>query len=68
MQRAGVTYLNHLFGGFLSRFLSEHADDLTSYARKFGEEGAKSTSADFVWSLEIAGKMYDKLGPAAGGP
>ncbi len=63
IQRAGVTYLYHLFGGFLSRFLAEHEDQLTSYAKQFGKEGAKSTSADFVWSLEVAGRMYNTLGP-----
>ncbi|MGE0502632.1 MAG: amidase [Rhizobiaceae bacterium] len=60
---AGMKYLQHLFGAYLSRFLPEHADDLTSYARRFAEEGASSKATDFVASLEVAGRMYETLGP-----
>ncbi len=61
--QAGMNYLRHLFGAYLSRFLPEHADDLTSYARRFAEEGAHSKATDFVASLEVAAKMYETLGP-----
>lgn len=60
---AGLTYLEHLFGAFLSQTLDEHADELTPYARQFAERGKASRSTDFVWSLNVAGQMYMTLGP-----
>ncbi|TIU06340.1 MAG: amidase, partial [Mesorhizobium sp.] len=60
---AGLAYLNHLFGAFLSKLLPDHADEMTTYARKFAEEGAGSKATDFVASLEVAGRMYTTLGP-----
>lgn len=60
---AGLAYLSHLFGAFLSKMLPEHGDLMTSYARHFAEEGAKSKATDFVHSLEVAGRMYMTLGP-----
>ncbi len=61
--KAGLTYLEHLFGAFLSSTLEEHADELTTYARAFAEKGRTSKSTDFIWSLEVAGRMYQTLGP-----
>ena len=60
---AGMTYLRHLFGGYLSAVLDEHADKMTSYAREFAESSRNSTARDFVRSLEVAGDMYNSLGP-----
>ncbi|UVK47186.1 amidase [Mesorhizobium sp. AR07] len=60
---AGLAYLHHLFGAFLSKLLPNHADEMTSYARKFAEDGASSKATDFVGSLEVAGRMYTTLGP-----
>jgi Asp-tRNA(Asn)/Glu-tRNA(Gln) amidotransferase A subunit family amidase len=61
--QAGLTYLGHLFGSFLSKLLPEHGHLMTTYARAFAEEGAHSKATDFVSSLEVAGKMYLTLGP-----
>jgi len=60
---AGLAYLHHLFGAFLSKLLPDHADEMTTYARKFAEDGAGSRAVDFVNSLEVAGRMYSTLGP-----
>lgn len=60
---AGLTYLRHLFGAFLSKMLPEHGHLMTSYAKRFAEEGAQSKATDFVGSLETAGRMYMTLGP-----
>ncbi|MDG3579508.1 amidase [Rhizobium sp. YJ-22] len=60
---AGITYLRHLFGGYVSRLLDEHGDKMTTYARAFAERGRSSTSAEFVGSLETVGAMYQTLGP-----
>ncbi len=61
--KAGMVYLEHLFGASLAKTLENHADDMTSYARAFAEKGKASKSTDFVWSLEVAARMYETLGP-----
>ena len=60
---AGLAYLEHLFGGSLSRLLKTHRKDLTTYARAFAEKGAKSKATDFIASLDMANRMYATLGP-----
>ncbi|WP_421913220.1 amidase [Mesorhizobium sp.] len=61
--KAAMMYLEHLFGASLSQLLSRHADDMTSYARKFAEDGQKSKATDFVATLDVAARMYQTLGP-----
>ena len=56
-------YLTHLFGGYLSQLLADHADEMTSYCRHFAENAMTSTAQDFVRALEIIGNMYLTLGP-----
>ena len=63
MLQAGIAYLGHLFGAFLSKLLPEQGHLMTTYAKKFAEDGARSKATDFMWSLEVAGKMYTTLGP-----
>ncbi|MAC79365.1 MAG: amidase [Rhodobacteraceae bacterium] len=60
---AGMTYLNHLFGGHMSQLYADHSDKMTSYVRQICEASLQSTAQDFVRSLETAGRMYDRLGP-----
>lgn len=60
---AGLRYLNHLFGGYISTLLASHADLMTSYARAFAEEGQKSSAAEFIGTYEKANEMYRTLGP-----
>lgn len=60
---AGMDYLRHLFGASLSRLLKKHGKDMTSYARKFAQEGQKSKAVDFVRTLDVANRMYTTLGP-----
>ncbi len=60
---AGMTYLRHIFGASLSRLLKKHGKDMTSYVRQFARDGQKSKAADYVWTLEVANKMYATLGP-----
>ena len=61
--KACLTYLTHLFGGFLSQELTDHADEMTSYCRTFAENSLSSTKQDFLRSLKVAGEAYMKLGP-----
>ncbi len=60
---AGMAYLRHLFGAYISQLLKDHADDMTTYARQFAEDGRKSKPIDFLHSLEVAAEMYLTLGP-----
>ncbi len=59
---AGIIYLEHRFGGHISKLLDQ-ADLMTTYGRHFAQTAMKSTSRDFVDSLEAAGRMYATLGP-----
>ena len=51
---AAIAYLGHLFGGYISKLLDEHADKMTSYARAFAEsslgEGLRGESAGMEYS------------------
>ena len=38
-----IAYLGHLFGGYISKLLDEHADKMTSYARAFAESSLDSS-------------------------
>ena len=58
-----MAYLKHLVGASLSTLLEEHGDEMTTYARKFAEQGKHSKTVDFVNSLEVANQMYATLGP-----
>ncbi len=60
---AGLVYLEHLFGAYLSDLLDEHAHEMTDYARSFAERGRDSSATDFMHSLKVAGEMYNTLGP-----
>ena len=60
---ACMGYLNHLFGGYLSTLLAEHGDEMTSYCRHMCEQAMGSSAQDFVATLEVAGQMYNTLGP-----
>lgn len=60
---AGLTYLYHIFGAYLSRLLPDHADEMTTYARRFAEKGAKSKATDLIDSLDLINQMYETLGP-----
>ena len=59
---AGKAYLDHIFGGYISRLL-DRADEMTTYARYFAESSQRSTAAQFVGTLEMANDMYRTLGP-----
>lgn len=61
--KAGMLYLDHLFGASLSQLLEEDGNDMTSYARQFAEGGSRSKATDFVGTLETAARMYRTLGP-----
>ncbi len=61
--RAGLDYLEHFFGVYISRYLPEHADLMTDYARAFALAGKDSSAQKFYHSIEVAGEMYSRFGP-----
>jgi amidase len=63
MLAAGIAYLEHLFGAYLSSLLKEHADEMTPYVREFAETGRKSKAMDYMNSLEVIAGLYSTLGP-----
>lgn len=60
---AAMNYLGHIFGVYIARLLDEHRDQLTNYARQFGEQGSRVGAEAYLQSLETAGEMYRTLGP-----
>ena len=56
-------YLGHLFGGSLTEAMPEYGHLLTTYVHRIASNAVKSTGADFVKTLEVAGQSYKKLGP-----
>ena len=60
---AAMNYLGHLFGNYIAPMLRRHRHEMMPYAVEFADFGARTSGADFVESLAIAGEMYDTLGP-----
>lgn len=60
---AAMNYLGLLFGASIARFLRRHRHELTDYALAFGEESQRISAEDYLSSLEVAGEMYNTLGP-----
>ena len=60
---AASNYLGHIFGNMVGSHLSRHRDQLTNYARAFGEFGQKTTAGDLLSSMEVLNEMYASLGP-----
>ena len=64
MLDAAIVYLGHLFGGYLSKLLEKHADQMTTYARAFRRVLAGLDLPEISWdSLAIANEMYETIGP-----
>ena len=59
---AGLKYLDHIFGASLSRMLKKHRKDMTTYVRAFAENGRRSKSTDYVWTLDVANKIMRPWG------
>jgi amidase len=60
---AAMNHLGHLWGSTMAPLLSRHRYDVTNYVRAFGEFSRTTTAADFMNSMQVAGEMYDTLGP-----
>ncbi len=60
---AALAHLEHIFGLSIAPTLDTDADQMTDYARQFADKGRASKPERFLWSLEVAGRMYASLGP-----
>ena len=60
---AAMNYLGHLFGNTIAPAMRRHRHELMPYVVDFAEFGARTTGEDFIESLNIAGELYDTLGP-----
>ncbi|MBT6204771.1 MAG: amidase [Rhodospirillaceae bacterium] len=60
---AAMNYLGHLFGNVIGDVMRRHRHEMMPYATWIGDYGAKTTGMDYIESLNIAGEMYDTLGP-----
>jgi amidase len=59
---ACMAYLTHIFGGYISGLLDDHADQMTTYVRAFAEKGRASTAQDYVQALEVIAAAYAPIG------
>ncbi|TXI05584.1 MAG: amidase [Pseudorhodobacter sp.] len=59
---ACMAYLTHIFGGYISGLLDDHAGEMTSYVRAFAEKGKRSTARDYVAALEVIAAAYAPIG------
>lgn len=62
-QTAALDYLHMIFGSWISVYLDERGEQLTSYARHFGESARGTTGQDFLKALNTCAGMYSSLGP-----
>lgn len=62
VMEACLAYLTHIFGGYISGLLDDHADDMTTYVRAFAEKGRASTARDYVRALEVIAASYGLIG------
>lgn len=62
VMEACMAYLTHIFGGYISGLLEEHADEMTTYVRQFAEMGKASTARDYVQALEVIAASYPPVG------
>jgi amidase len=56
-------HLVHIFGAWLAELLPAHGRRMTSYARAFAQQGAKSKPRDLLAAMENVSRMYATLGP-----
>lgn len=60
---AAMNYLGHLFGNTMADTVRRHRHEMMPHTVEFADFGARTTGADYIESLNIAGEMYDTLGP-----
>ena len=62
IKRAARIHFGMIFGPSVRELYAQHADELTSYARRFVTESAEIAKDDLVTGLELEGRIYAPLG------
>ncbi len=62
IRQAARIHFGMIFGPSVREIYEQHADELTSYARRFVAEAAEIGKDDFVAGLELEGRIYAPLG------
>ncbi|MDQ6878507.1 MAG: amidase [Candidatus Dormibacteraeota bacterium] len=62
INRAARIHYGTIFGPSVQELYDNYKDQFTSYARRFVEEAAKISKADFVKGLELESRIYAPLG------
>lgn len=62
IKRAANIHFGMIFGPSIKEIHAKHADELTSYARRFMAESDEVSKDDFVAGLELEGQIYTPLG------
>ena len=60
---AAIAYLDHLFGRELCRSLEAHGEALCDYNLFYAERAARSDTEAYLWSFEVAARMYETIAP-----
>jgi Asp-tRNA(Asn)/Glu-tRNA(Gln) amidotransferase A subunit family amidase len=63
VQEAAGAYLDHLFGYYMAEACREHPDLVTDYMKHYADRAAGVDVKKFVWSYQVAGRVYEKFGP-----
>jgi Asp-tRNA(Asn)/Glu-tRNA(Gln) amidotransferase A subunit family amidase len=62
INRAANIHFGMIFGPSVRELYEQHADELTSYARRFVTDSDKISKNDLVAGLELEGRIYAPLG------
>ena len=62
IERAAQIHFGMIFGPSMREIYEQHADELTSYTRRFVADAAEISKDDLVTGLELEGRIYAPLG------
>jgi Asp-tRNA(Asn)/Glu-tRNA(Gln) amidotransferase A subunit family amidase len=62
INRAARIHFGMIFGPSIGAYARDHADELSSYTRRFVEEGAEISKEQLVEGLQLEGEIYAPLG------
>ena len=60
---AAKAYLDHLFGRSFARVCEQHPDLVCDYTAWYAERAGTCDQEQFLWTFEVAARMYDTVGP-----
>lgn len=60
---AAMHHYGQLFGAYIARRLPRYRHMMNNYTIQFAEIAARTSQDDFLTAIEVAGEMYETLGP-----